>query len=164
MCPGWFVCCWSGVWQRGAAGTQGEVVTAGWNPGDTEMCIVHSTGTGAHHCSSRREQCLEWGLVQKPLSPVSPGSAGPGDRPGSPLHTLPGWRGIHPRASRVPIYRLQLASSHGDFLVLPSSLTMRNPAFSPPHFPVFISLSTSEDLIYNKEFFRLAASFYYLFQ
>lgn len=100
------------------------------------------------HPDRDREQCLEPGLARKPLSPVPPGAS-----QGSLLaHT-----------SRVPIHRLQLASSHGDFIVLPSSPPVCNPAF-PPHLPVFISLSTYEDLIYTREFFRLAASFSYQFQ
>lgn len=81
----------------------------------------------------RRRTVPERGLAKKPLSPVPRGSAWPRRRARFPPRTrLPG-RG----ASGVPIYRLQLASSRGDFIVLPSSPTVCNPAF--PHH-TFLSL------------------------
>lgn len=46
-----------------------------------------------------------------------------------PCTHLLGQRGIHTGGAGVPIHRLQLASSRGDFIVLPSSPTVCNPAF-----------------------------------
>lgn len=65
---------------------------------------------------------------QKPLSLVPPRSAWPqGWVQFPPCTHLSGQRGTHPM---VPIYRLQLASSHGDFIVYRAPrLRVTNPTF-----------------------------------
>lgn len=128
-----------------AAGVSGGHVAEGWHPGE--------------HPHRDREQCLEPGLAKKPLSPVPPGAS-----QGS-LLAHPSWgRGASTgrfwdAPSQTPVglftWRFYSPTELPRVCVTP---------LSPPHLPVFISLSTYEDLIYNREFCRLAASFSYQFQ
>lgn len=104
------LCCWSEL--AGAWQRAGTPVT----PRQGQRTVP-----GARACQKAPQSCPSQG--QKRFSPCT--------------HLL-GRRDIHTGGSGVPIHRLQLASSHGDFIILPSSLTVCKAPCFPHH--TFLSL------------------------